>query len=94
MHSAKREMGTQASVTQTDVETELTLVTSAPIANSVRRQLGAVPAATAAEVGQTNVIAITATSTSPVEAARVANAYARDFVAYREATASQKWNSW
>jgi polysaccharide biosynthesis transport protein len=80
---------TQASVTQTDVETELTLVTSAPIANSVRRQLGAVPAATAAEVGQTNVIAITATSTSPVEAARVANAYARDFVAYREATASQ-----
>lgn len=80
---------TQAPVTQTDVETELTLVTSAPIVDDVRRQLGAVPAVTAAVVGQTNVIAITATSSSPPQAARIANAYARDFVAYREVTASQ-----
>jgi polysaccharide biosynthesis transport protein len=80
---------TQPPVTQTDVETELTLVSSAPIVDSVRRQLGAVPGITAAEVGQTNVIAITATSPSPPQAARVANAYARDFVAYRQATASQ-----
>jgi capsular exopolysaccharide synthesis family protein len=80
---------TQVPVTQTDVETELTLVTSAPIVDSVRRQLGAVPGVTASEVGQTNVIAITATSHSPQQAARIANAYARDFVAYRVTTATQ-----
>ncbi len=79
----------QAPVTQTDVQTELTLVTSAPIIDSVRRQLGNVPVVAASEVGQTNVIAITATSGSPAQAARIANAYARAFVAYRQATASE-----
>jgi len=79
----------QAPVTQTDVQTELTLVTSAPIVNSVRREFGNVPVASASEVGQTNVIAITAASGSPPQAARIANAYARAFVAYRRAAASE-----
>jgi capsular exopolysaccharide synthesis family protein len=78
----------QAPVSQTDVQTELTLVTSAPIIDSVRRQLGSVPVVAAAQVGLTNVIAIAATSGSSPQAARIANAYARAFVAYRQATAS------
>src|SRR2546423_9285087 len=49
-------------VTQTDVATELQLVTSAPVVQAVRARLGSAPAVTATQVGQTNVIAITAAS--------------------------------
>jgi capsular exopolysaccharide synthesis family protein len=79
----------QIPVTQTDVQTELTLVTSAQVIGSVRSQLGDAPPVAASEVGQTNVIAITATSGSPAQAAAVANAYAHAFVGYRQATASR-----
>ena len=74
-------------VTQTDVETELQLVTSAPVQQAVRAQLNSAPAVSAAEVGQTNVMAITATSDVPSQAARVANLYATAFVQYRQAVA-------
>lgn len=83
----------QVPVTQTDVETDLTLVTSAPVADSVAHLLGSAPQVTAAEVGQTNIIAITATSRSPARAAQVANAYAHAFVRYRQATATQNLTS-
>jgi capsular exopolysaccharide synthesis family protein len=76
-------------VTPTDVETDLTLVTSAPVAGAVAHQLGSAPQVTASEVGQTNIIAITNTSGSPVRAAQVANAYAHAFVGYRQATAAR-----
>ena len=79
----------EQSVTQTDVETELQLVTSAPVQQAVRRTLGSTPAVAASEIGQTNVIAITATSRVPSEAALIANLYATDFVQYREAVASR-----
>ena len=75
-------------VTQTDVETELQLVTSAPVQQAVLDQLGTAPAVSASEVGQTNVIAITATSRVPSRASRIANLYATDFVQYRQAVAS------
>ena len=42
------------------------------------------------EVGQTNVIAITATSRVPSRAALIANLYANAFVQYRQAVASQQ----
>ena len=74
-------------VTQTDVETELQLVTSAPVQQAVRAQLGSTPAVSASEVGQTNVIAITATSQVPSRASLVANLYANAFVQYRQAVA-------
>jgi uncharacterized protein involved in exopolysaccharide biosynthesis len=67
-------------VTQTDVETELQLVTSAPVQQSVRARLMSAPAVSAAEVGQTNIISITATSRVPSQAALVANLYATAFV--------------
>ncbi len=76
-------------VTQTDVETELQLVTSAPVEQAVRQRLGSAPAVSASEIGQTNVIAITATSRVPSEAALIANLYANDFVQYRQGVASR-----
>jgi succinoglycan biosynthesis transport protein ExoP len=75
-------------VTQTDVATELQLVTSAPVVQAVRGTLGSAPAVSAAQVTQTNVIAITATSPIPSRAARIANLYAKAFVQYRERVAS------
>src|ERR1017187_3822072 len=80
---------TQQPVTQTDVETELQLVTSAPVQQAVRAQLKSTPAVSASEVGQTNVMAITATSPVPPRAALIANLYANAFVQYRQAVASR-----
>jgi receptor protein-tyrosine kinase len=74
-------------VTTTDVQTDLQLVTSAPVVKAVRAQLGAAPAVSTSEVAQTNVIALTAVSSSPARAALVANTYARAFVAQTRSTA-------
>jgi capsular exopolysaccharide synthesis family protein len=78
----------QQPVTQTDVETELQLVTSAPIQQAVRDRLKSTPTVSASEVGQTDVMAITATSQVPSQASLVANLYATAFVQYRQAVAS------
>jgi capsular exopolysaccharide synthesis family protein len=67
-------------VTATEVQTMLQLVTSAPVTAAVQRKLGGAPSVSAAEVAQTNVIAITAVSASPAQAARIANVYAAAFV--------------
>jgi capsular exopolysaccharide synthesis family protein len=79
--------GIAVAVTQTDVETELQLVTSAPVQQAVRARLHSAPAVSTTEVGQTNVMAITAISDVPSQAALIANLYATDFVQYREAVA-------
>ena len=79
----------QQPVTQTDVETELQLITSAPVQQAVRNRLNSTPAVSASEVGQTDVIAITATSRVPSQASLVANLYATAFVQYRQAVASR-----
>jgi capsular exopolysaccharide synthesis family protein len=71
----------QTQVTSADVQTELQLVTSAKVQKQVRSKLGSAPAVSAAEVGQTNVIGVTAVSTSPARAALIANTYAKAFVA-------------
>jgi len=79
----------QQPVTQTDVQTELQLVTSAPVQQAVRARLKTTPAVSASQVGQTNVMAITATSGVPSQASLVANLYATAFVQYRQAVASR-----
>ena len=79
-----------AARTQTDVETELQLVTSASVQQAVRSQMGSAPAVSASDVGQTNVIAITATSPVPSQAAQVANLYASAFVQYRPQVAMRR----
>ncbi|MGH3186220.1 MAG: polysaccharide biosynthesis tyrosine autokinase [Streptosporangiaceae bacterium] len=79
----------QQPVTQTDVQTELQLVTSAPVQQAVRRQLNSTPAVAASEVGQTNVIAVAAISRLPSQASRIANLYATAFVQYCQTVASR-----
>src|SRR6202167_3971890 len=80
--------GAQQPVTQTDVQTELQLVTSAPVQQTVRNRLRSTPGVSASEVGQTNVMAITAISGTPSQAALIANVYATAFVQYQMAVAS------
>ena len=75
--------GSPEQITPTDVLTELQLVTSAPVKAAVARQLGNVPNVSAAEVGTTNIISVTATAASPARAALIANAYATAFVTYQ-----------
>src|SRR5580693_6509400 len=70
----------------TDVQTELQLVTSAQVQSQVRAQLGSAPGVSASEVGQTNVIALTAVSPEPARAAQIANAYASAFVSWSTTT--------
>jgi succinoglycan biosynthesis transport protein ExoP len=79
--------GAQAAVTSADVQTELQLVTSAQVQEAVRKKLGSVPGISAAEVGQTNVIAVTAVDHDPARAATIANTYARAFVTWSTQTA-------
>jgi polysaccharide biosynthesis transport protein len=73
-------------ITAAEVQTELQLVTSAQVQKQVRAKLGSVPGITASEVGQTNVIAVTAVSSDPARAARIANTYAKAFVSWTTAT--------
>jgi capsular exopolysaccharide synthesis family protein len=70
-------------ITPTDILTELQLVTTAPVKAAVTRQLGSAPKVSAAEVGLTNVISVTATGASPRRAALIANAYATAFITYQ-----------
>jgi len=70
-------------ITATDVATELQLLTSAPVVDAVKNRLHLSQLnVKGAEQGQTNVISVTATNRDPVLAARVANAYATEFVNY------------
>ena len=70
-------------ITPTDVSTELQLLKSAPVVNAVKKQLHLTQLNVAgAEQGQTNVISVTATNEDPRQAARVANAYATEFVKF------------
>jgi polysaccharide biosynthesis transport protein len=72
--------------TSTDVQTELQLATSAQVQSQVRAELRSAPGVSVSEVGQTNVIAVTAESPEPARAAQIANAYARAFVSWSTAT--------
>lgn len=66
-----------------NIPTELQVITSAPVMAAVRRQLGQAPPVTATEVGQTDVIDVTASSADPRQAARTANAYANSYIVFR-----------
>ncbi len=77
-------------VTPADVQTEAQLAAGPSIRAAVRHQLGQVPPATAAEVGQTSIIAISASSPSPRRAAIIANAYAAAYVRYSQGAATSR----
>jgi tyrosine-protein kinase len=76
-------------VTSTEVQTDLQLVMSAPVQQAVQRRIGGHPPVTTFQVAQTNVISITAISTIPAQAARIANAYANAFVSYEQSVIIQ-----
>jgi len=82
--------GSQQVISPTVVLTELQLLTAAPVKEAVRHQLGSEPKVSASQVGQTNVIAVAATSKSPMLAAKIANAYANAFVAYQQTVTNAK----
>jgi receptor protein-tyrosine kinase len=83
---------TPQTVSSTQVLTEMQLLTSTPVKQAVQRALkiaefSKVPVATTAEVGQTNVIGVSAKSGTPHEAQTIANAYANAFVTYERTAA-------
>jgi tyrosine-protein kinase len=65
------------------VQTEIQVLKSGPVQDAVRKQLGSAPPVSAAPVGQTDVIAVTADSVSAKDAAAIANAYARSYIDFR-----------
>jgi tyrosine-protein kinase len=77
----------QRTISPTDVLTELQLLTSAPVRTKAASQLGFEPSVSASQVGQTNVISVTATAKTPALAARSANTYAKTFVAQQRTNA-------
>jgi Mrp family chromosome partitioning ATPase/capsular polysaccharide biosynthesis protein len=79
--------GIQQTITPTDILTELQLLASAPVKMEAAKQLGFKPSIVGSEVGQTNVISVTASAKTASLAARAANAYAKDFVAQEEKSA-------
>jgi succinoglycan biosynthesis transport protein ExoP len=77
----------QQAISPTDILTELQLLTSAPVFTKATSQLGFQPSIAGSEVGQSNVILVTATAGTPALAARAANTYAKDFVAQQRSSA-------
>ncbi len=63
--------------------TDIEVLKSQRVEAEVRRRLGSAPGVTAAAVGQTDVVRVTAESTDPKRAADVANAYASAYIDVR-----------
>ena len=70
-----------------DIDTQVQLITSAPVRAAVTRQVGPVPTPSVQAVGQTDVISIASTSTDPHRASTVANAFATSYVGVRRTQA-------
>lgn len=79
--------GNQQTITPTDILTELQLLGTAPVKTEAAKQLGFKPSIVGSEVGQTNVISVTASAKTPSLAVRAANTYAEDFVAQEQTSA-------
>ena len=79
--------GNQQTISATDMVTELQLLTSGPVSTKAASQLGFQPSISGSEVGETDVLLVSATASTPALAAHVANTYAKDFVAQERASA-------
>jgi receptor protein-tyrosine kinase len=66
-----------------EISTAIQVVGSRPVQDLVQKQIGAAPPISANQIGQTNVISISADSTIPAQAATVANAYANNYIDFR-----------
>ncbi len=67
-------------ITAVDVPTDIQLVESDPVASFVRKSIPDAPAVSAAEVGTTDVVAVSVQSTNPKLAASAATAYAKAYI--------------
>ena len=65
------------------VQTEIELLSSAPVRAAVQQRLGSAPKAAAGQVGQTDVVEVKVRSTDPDHAAAAANAYAEAYIEFR-----------
>jgi capsular exopolysaccharide synthesis family protein len=66
------------------VETEIRVLRSDDVRNAVRREIGSAPPVTAARVGETEAMKISAASPDAQRAARIANAYASAYIELRK----------
>ncbi len=84
MPSVTAENGVQSplSAAAASTSTQVEVITSATIRDKVRKVYGRSASASAAAVGTSDVINISATATSPARAAGIANAYANDYAAF------------
>lgn len=78
--SILNQTGAAATASVQDVQTQMQIITSVPVVGVVRSELGAAPAISVSEVGQTTVVQVSASSTIAGQAAEVANAYANAYV--------------
>jgi len=65
------------------VQNEIRILSSAPVRDAVRAQLGSVPKVSATAISSTDIIRVSARSTDPDQAATLANAYATSYIDYR-----------
>src|SRR5580698_10187256 len=80
---------TQQTITPVDVATELQLLQNTAVQNLVEKSLHFLPTVTFTQNAQTDVISVSAQSTSPSGSVVIANTYAKDFVTYQTQQAVQ-----
>ncbi len=78
--SALNQSGVVSAPSVQDVQTQMQIITSRPVQDIVKSELGAAPGVTVSEVGQTTVVQVRASSTIARQAAEVANAYANAYL--------------
>ena len=76
-----------------DVTTEIAVVESAAVARSVLNQLPGAPSVSVSQVGTTDVVNLSVTSTRPAVAATAANLYARSYLGYKRSHATTLYNT-
>ncbi|MDP8988381.1 MAG: polysaccharide biosynthesis tyrosine autokinase [Actinomycetota bacterium] len=81
--SAEEIFAPQGYLTPTRVATEIEVMRSQSVRDAVAKELGSVPDVEITPVSDTNVVAITAESTDPAQAARMANTYAETYTQTR-----------
>jgi polysaccharide biosynthesis transport protein len=75
---------------QRDADTAIQVLKSASVKDAVKKQLGSAPSISASVVGETNVVAVKARSTSPGSATRIANAYVTSYVEFKRSQAIEE----
>jgi capsular exopolysaccharide synthesis family protein len=69
------------------VQTQIELIQSAPVAQEVQKRIGTAPSISISQVGQTQVVHLSARSIRPSTAALVANTYAKAYIDVRRTQA-------